>query len=112
MNRARLAMAYQACEVADLAAAAVSIDDPAEALAQAERVLAAADRLLGAATRLTEPAVPTDPLQLFAYEHPDEAAADVSDWLRRCRSPADQEDLPAGVHAHGGGRDRSRSTRW
>ena len=112
MNRARLAMAYQACEVADLAACAVGVDDPSEALAQAERVLAAADRLLVAAKRLVEPAVPTDPLQLFAYEHREEAAADISDWLRRCRSPEDQADLPADVRARGGGRDRSRSTHW
>ncbi|TCC64299.1 hypothetical protein E0H73_07765 [Kribbella pittospori] len=84
MNRAQLAMAYQACEVADLARSAVTLTSPAEARAQAELVVAAAQRLLAAASRLAEPAPypPVDALQLFAYEHPEEAAADVADWLR------------------------------
>ena len=111
MNRAQLAMAYQACEVADLAASAVSVDDPAEALAQAERVLAAAGRLLAAATRLAEPAAPMDPLQSFAYDHPEEAAADITDWLRRYRNPDDPADLPADVRVPCGDRDPSPSTR-
>ncbi len=83
MNRAQLAMAYQACEVSDLARSAAELDDPAAALAQAELVLAAARELVIAATRLACPTgdVPTDPLQLFAYQHPDEAAGDVADWL-------------------------------
>lgn len=83
VNPAQLAMAYQACEVADLAAAAVDVQDPAEAVAQAARVLAAAQALVAAAERLADPGPPTDPLQLFAYEHPDEAAEDVADWLSR-----------------------------
>ncbi|MFK4088695.1 hypothetical protein ACI2LF_31565 [Kribbella sp. NPDC020789] len=83
MNRARIAMAYQACEVADLARSAAALDDPAAALAQAELVLAAARELVVAATRLAcrTGDVPTDPLQLFAYQHPEEAAGDVADWL-------------------------------
>jgi hypothetical protein len=98
MNRAQLAMAYQACEVADLAVAAVIVGDPAEALAQAARVLAAAHQLVAAAGRLADPATPTDPLQLFAYEHPEEAAADISEWLHHCRG----HDCPegAGARAH------------
>jgi hypothetical protein len=84
MQRAQLAMAYQACEVADLAAAAVTIEDPAAAVAQAELVLAAAGRLLAAATRLAEE--PRDALQAFAYEHPEEAAEDISAWLRHRRT--------------------------
>jgi hypothetical protein len=83
MNRAQLAMAYQACEVADLAAAAVELDDPVEAAAQAQRVLAAAQQLVVAADRLGSGELPTDPLQRFVYEHPDEAAGDVADWVRR-----------------------------
>ena len=85
MNRAQLAMAYQACEVSDLARSAAELSDPAAALAQAELVLAAARELVVAATRLACPAgdVPADLLQLFAYEHPDEAADDVADWLSR-----------------------------
>ena len=83
MNRAQLAMAYQACEVADLARRAVTLEDPAEAATQAARVLAAAHQLVAAANRLASDDPPADPLQLFAYEHPDEAAEDLTDWLRR-----------------------------
>ncbi|MEU4196156.1 hypothetical protein AB0E69_29915 [Kribbella sp. NPDC026611] len=82
MNRAQLVMAYQACEVADLAAVVVGLHDPVEASAQAGRVLAAAQRLVVAAGALDGACPPTDPLQLFAYEHPEEAAADIADWLR------------------------------
>ena len=82
MNPARLAMAYQACEVADLARTAVTLHNPAEARAQAELVLAAARRLSAAAARLTDTGPPADPLQHFAYQHPEEAAADIADWLR------------------------------
>ncbi|TDW79665.1 hypothetical protein EV137_8004 [Kribbella pratensis] len=83
MRPAQLAMAYQACEVADLAAAMVDLDDPIDAAAQATRVLAAAQQLVAAAARLTSPAMPTDALQLFVYEHPEEAAEDLADWIRR-----------------------------
>lgn len=100
MNRAQLAMAYQACEVADLARSAVTLHDPVEAVAQAELVLASAHQLLAAATRLNGSARPTDSLQLFAYEHPEEAAADITDWL------ADQ----AVDHARDEGRGPSPST--
>ena len=106
MNRAHLAMAYQACEVADLARDAVMLHDPAEAVAQAELVLAAAQQLLRAATRLAQAARPTDALQLFAYEHPEEAAADITDWLH----PFPAHDPAGDDPAHGGGRDPSPST--
>jgi hypothetical protein len=106
MNRAQLAMAYQACEVADLARTAVVLEDPVEAAAQAELVMAAARQLVAAAGRLAlaQPGVPVDSLQRFAYEHPEEAAADITEWLR---SPAHG---PAGGYAHGGGRGPSPST--
>jgi hypothetical protein len=98
MNRARLAMAYQACEVADLAAAVVELEDPVAAAEQAALVLAAAEQLVVAADGLDGMRPPSDPLQLFAYEHPEEAAADISDWLRRCRSHqgGPDADAPAG----------------
>ena len=83
MNRAQLAMACQACEVADLARAAATLHDPADAVAHATRVLAAAQQLVAAANRLEHPSSPTDALQLFAYEHPEEAAEDLADWIRR-----------------------------
>ncbi|MFI5696153.1 hypothetical protein ACIA58_30140 [Kribbella sp. NPDC051586] len=98
MTRAQLAMGYQACEVADLATAAVTMDDPVEAVEQAARVLAAAHQLLAAAERIADPSVPTDSLQLFAYQHPEEAAADISEWLRRCRGRG-----PEGADARAGG---------
>ena len=80
---ARLAMAYQACEVADLAAAIVLLDDPTEAARQAARVLAAAQQLVAAVNRLESGEIPGDPLQRFAYEHPEEAAEDVAEWISR-----------------------------
>jgi hypothetical protein len=83
MNRAALVTAYQACEVADLAAAVISLDDPTEAREQAARVLAAARQLVAAANRLDADDPPRDPLQLFAYEHPEEAAEDVAEWVSR-----------------------------
>ena len=85
MNRARVAMAYQACEVADLAAGVLSLDDPAEAAEQAARVLAAAQRLVAAANRLGSASAedPGDPLQRFADKHPEEAAEDITDWSLR-----------------------------
>ena len=98
MSPAQLAMAYQACEVADLAAAVVSLDDPTEARRQAARVLAAAQQLVAAANRLGSDERPADPLQLFVYEHPEEAAADVSEWVRRCRG---HDDPDADVRARG-----------
>jgi hypothetical protein len=103
MNRTQLAMAYQACEVSDLARSAVTLHDPAEAVAQAELVLASAHQLLAAAARLTEAAPPTDPLQLFAYTHPEEAAADVADWLATSRAADRARDggrgLPPSTHS-------------
>jgi hypothetical protein len=103
MNRAQVAMAYQACEVADLARLAVGLHDPAEAVAQASRVLAAAQGLVAAANGLSEPGPPSDPLQRFAYEHPEEAAADITDWLRQVPSTAPVRDegkgLPRSTHS-------------
>jgi hypothetical protein len=103
-DRFRIAMAYQACEVAELARSAVGLRNPAEAVAQAQLVLAAAEELLAAANRLTDPAPspPTTTWQLFAFHHPEEAAADVADWLATGPGSSD--------HAHGEGRGRSRST--
>ncbi|TCO33661.1 hypothetical protein EV652_103663 [Kribbella steppae] len=103
-DRHRIAMAYQACEVADLARSAVTLDNAADAVPQAELVLAAAQQLLAAATRLAQehPHAPSDPLQLFAYTHPDEAAADVADWLAISPCALDR----ATDHARGEGRGR------
>ncbi|GAA1150770.1 hypothetical protein GCM10009630_56460 [Kribbella jejuensis] len=81
----RLAMAYQACEVADLATVAVSLEDPTEIKQQAARVLAAAQQLVAAANGLESDDPPGDPLQRFAYEHPEEAAEDVAEWVSRRR---------------------------
>lgn len=82
MNPARLAMAYQACGGAARPPTAVNLDHPPAPRGQAERVLAAARRLSATAARLTDTGPPADPLQHFAYQHPEEAAADIADWLR------------------------------
>ncbi|WP_327640282.1 hypothetical protein OHB24_18455 [Kribbella sp. NBC_00482] len=87
MKPGQLAMAYQACEVAELAAAAVELDDPAEAAVHAARVLAAAQRLVAAAGRLGSNDVPVDPLQRFAYDHPEEAADDIANWSHDRAAP-------------------------
>ncbi|RZT28291.1 hypothetical protein EV649_2068 [Kribbella sp. VKM Ac-2569] len=87
MKPAQLAMAYQACEVADLAATMVDVDDPVDAAAQAARVLAAARQLVAAAGRLASNDVPVDPLQRFAYDHPEEATEDIADWSRHRAAP-------------------------
>jgi hypothetical protein len=42
-DRFRIAMAYQACEVAELARSVADLRNPAEAVAQAQLVLAAAE---------------------------------------------------------------------
>jgi hypothetical protein len=87
MKPGQLAMAYQACEVADLAAAMVDLDDPVEAAAQAARVLAAAQQLVAAAGLLGSDDVPADPLQRFAHDHPEEAAEDIAEWSRHRATP-------------------------
>ena len=98
-DRFRIAMAYQACEVADLARSAVGMRNPAEAVVQAQLVLAAAEELLAAANRLAHPSPPTTAWQLFAFHHPEEAAADVAEWLATAPCSTD--------HARGEGRDLS-----
>ena len=101
-DRFRMAMAYQACEVAELARSTVGMRNPAEAVAQARLVLAAAEELLAAANRLVHPAPPTTAWQLFAFHHPEEAAADIADWLATAPCSTDR--------AHGEGRGRPPST--
>jgi hypothetical protein len=76
----RIAMAYQACEVADRAREAVTTRDPDLAVALALDVLKAAHDLLDAA--LTFARKPQAG-QSFALRHPEEAAEDLDDWVRR-----------------------------
>jgi len=100
-DRYRIAMAHQACEVADLAGQAVSVTDPDRALAQALEVVKAAHTLLDAALAYSR-----HPHRSFALDHPAEAAEDIADWLATwsgCRGPSTG-------HAHGGGRGPSPST--
>jgi hypothetical protein len=91
MSPQQLAIAYQACEVADLAAAAIALDAPADAVAQAELVLAAAQQLVA----VVKGEFSTDPLQRFAHEHPAEAEEDIAEWLtRHAFDPSAARDVP------------------
>jgi hypothetical protein len=95
----RIAMAYQACEVADRAREAVTTRDPDQAVAQALAVLNAAHDLLDAAVAFTRK---PQARQGFALTYPDEAAEDIADWLATWPGSTD--------HAHGAGRGPSPST--
>ncbi|TCM46612.1 hypothetical protein [Kribbella sp. VKM Ac-2568] len=79
-DRARIAMAHEACQIADLARLAITTRDPASALAQAHQLLVTAHRLLEAAHAYAHG---TNPPESFASTHPEEAADDITDWLGR-----------------------------
>lgn len=81
-DRARIAMAHEACQVADLARLAITTRDPASALAQAHQLLATAHHLLEAAHAYADG---TNPPETFATTHPEEALDDITDWLLRHR---------------------------
>lgn len=115
-DRYRIAMAHQACEVADLAGLAVTLTDRDRAVAQALEVMKAAHGLLDAAL-----AYSGHPRRSFALEHPDEAAEDIADWLRRHAEETGAEGNEPGQlaaviraqsadHVHGEGRGPSPST--
>lgn len=104
--RARLAVAQSACEVAELARAAVPVDaaglrpdgtprDPGATLTDAVRVLEAARRYVAAAARYERygetggPPAPAHPAaspgwwRTYTALAPLEAARDLDDWVRR-----------------------------
>lgn len=97
---ARLAIAWEACQLSEAARAAVRIDgDPDELLARANEVLRAAECY--AATvhaftshQATDHQAPgrqtTDYKATWWHNNPEEAAADLDDWLLRHQ---DGEDL-------------------
>jgi hypothetical protein len=109
---ARLAIAWEACQLSEAARAAVRIDgDPDELLARANGVLQAAERYAAAVHSLTcrnsvdhQPETQPEPrpdhqatAHQAAWWHstPEEAAADLDEWLIRHQ---DGEDLgPAPV---------------
>lgn len=97
---ARLAIAWEACQLSEAARAAVRIDgEPDELLARANQVLQAAERYAAAVHSLTcreaadhqapDPQAPGDQADWWR-SNPEEAAADLDDWLTRHQ---DGEDL-------------------
>jgi histidinol-phosphate/aromatic aminotransferase/cobyric acid decarboxylase-like protein len=88
---ARLTIAWEACQLAETARTAVTVDgDPAELLARAHEVLEAAERYAATVHAFTsQQAVATSGNWLLP-EAPEEAAADLDDWVLRHQ---DGEDL-------------------
>jgi hypothetical protein len=96
---ARIALSYEACELAELAGAAVPTDrSTPEAVAQAAQILQAAHRLLTTAvlaaqadnipwpeiaTLLTPTAQVATSWRTHLLANPHEAAEDLDDWVTR-----------------------------
>ncbi|GAA0939215.1 hypothetical protein GCM10009554_28780 [Kribbella koreensis] len=86
---ARLAIAWEACQLAESARAAVTVEgDP---LARAQEVLRAAERYAATVHAFTSRphGGPAAPMSWRLPEAPEEAAEDLDDWVRR---HADGED--------------------
>lgn len=109
---ARLAIAWEACQLSEAARAAVRIDgEPDELLARANQVLQAAERYAAAVHSITcretadhqapehqapDPQARGDQADWWR-SNPDEAAADLDDWLVRHQ---DGEDLGPAPISH------------
>jgi hypothetical protein len=107
---ARIALSYEACELAELARAAVPTDrSTPEAVAQAAQILQAAHRLLTTAVlaaqadnipwpdiaTLLTPGIPVATnWRTHLLTNPHEAAEDLDDWVTR---HADQDPGPTPV---------------
>ncbi len=106
---ARIALSYEACELAELAGAAVPTDrSTPEAVAQAAEILQAAHRLLTTAVLAAEadnipwpeiaalltPAAPPTAWRTYLLTNPHEAAEDLDDWVHR---HAEQDPGPTPV---------------
>jgi hypothetical protein len=88
---ARLAVAWQACELSDAARLAVAADDPA---ALAPAVLEAARRFSRAVAELTECREPPEAADSWWRSHPEEAAEDLDDWVIRHQDGEDPGPAP------------------
>ncbi|WBQ04121.1 hypothetical protein [Kribbella sp. CA-293567] len=81
---ARLTVAWEACQLAETARTAVTLeDDPDELLARAHEVLAAAERYAAAVHAFTCRRTTVAPVAWSLPEAPEEAAADLDDWVLR-----------------------------
>ena len=93
---ARLAIAWEACQLAETAGDAVTVtDDPSELLARAHEVLEAAERYAATVHAFTCQQV-IGATDRFVREHPEEAAGDLDDWVLRHRDG----EVPAPVSRH------------
>jgi hypothetical protein len=107
---ARIALSYEACELAELARLAVPTDrSTTEAVAEAGRILQAAQRFLAAtiqaaeadglpwpviADLLTSPEPDRSTWRTHLLTNPHEAAEDLDDWVHR---HAEEDPGPAPV---------------
>ena len=92
----RLAVAWEACQLAETAGDAVTVTgSPQDLLARAHEVLAAAERYAAAVHAFTCQQA-TGATDSFVREHPEEAAEDLDDWVLRHRDG----EVPAPVSRH------------
>jgi hypothetical protein len=88
---ARLAVAWEACELSEIARLAVSADDP---VALAPEVVEAARRFSRAVAELAEYERPPEGGNSWWQQHPEEAAEDLDDWVIRHQDGEDPGNAP------------------
>jgi hypothetical protein len=94
---ARLAIAWEACQLSEAARAAVRIDgDPDELLARANEVLQAAERYAATVHAFTshQATEHQDHQPTWWHNNPEEAAADLDDWLLRHQDGENLDPAP------------------
>ncbi|GAA1557142.1 hypothetical protein GCM10009789_08110 [Kribbella sancticallisti] len=104
---ARLAVAWEACQLSEAARLIVSAEDP---IAQADEVLEAAQRFTQAIAELAqqhgtkwqpEPRTNDDGWwRTNLHHHPEEAAQDLDDWAIRHQDGEDLDSAPVSRHLH------------
>ncbi|WP_433016841.1 hypothetical protein [Kribbella sp. CA-294648] len=91
---ARLAIAWEACQLSEAARAAVRIDgEPDELLARANEVLQAAERYAATVHAFTSHQT-TERQFTWWHNNPEEAAADLDDWLLRHQDGENLDPAP------------------
>ncbi|MEV8373739.1 hypothetical protein AB0P21_13420 [Kribbella sp. NPDC056861] len=92
---ARLTIAWEACQLAEAARTAVTIEgDPEELLARAHEVLAAAERYAATVHAFTCQQTTAQPVSWLLPEAPEEAAADLDEWVLRHQDGEDFSPAP------------------
>ncbi|WP_020391965.1 hypothetical protein [Kribbella catacumbae] len=92
---ARLAIAWEACQLAESARTAVTIDgDPEDLLARAHEVLEAAERYAATVHAFTSEQATGQPRAWLLPTAPEEAAADLDSWVIRHQDGEDPGPTP------------------